>query len=79
MVIKEIVVSRISREPSGEPIRCPEALNIPSQLLRTPRVYSKGEYSSDQQKKDVLHDALGLWGVNAEDGLSYERSLRSEW
>jgi hypothetical protein len=51
VVIKEIVVSRISREPSGEPIRCPEALNIPSQLLRTPRVCSKGEYSSDQQKR----------------------------
>lgn len=33
----------------------------------------------DQQSASIIHDALGLWGNQQEDGLEYERKLREEW
>ncbi|WP_159952920.1 CopG family transcriptional regulator [Rhizobium sp. 18065] len=32
----------------------------------------------DRQKDDAVRNGFGLWG-NAEDGLSIQRRLRSEW
>ena len=44
-----------------------------AQLIRT----AVSEFLA--QNKASLHESFGLWKDRAEDGLSYERRLRSEW
>ncbi|EOG5375539.1 hypothetical protein ACLE0G_003848 [Cronobacter turicensis] len=75
MVIKEIVMDRISHELPAELVRRPEERN----MLRTLHGCDAAKLSSSLQNVDILRDALGLWGINAEDGLRYKRRLRREW
>ncbi|WP_105648050.1 hypothetical protein [Cronobacter dublinensis] len=79
MVIKDIVTGTVSLNPPAELIRRPGELNTRRHLSRAPHLCGAACHICDPQKKDVLHDALGLWGINAEDGLRYERRLRNEW
>ncbi|ELY4576532.1 hypothetical protein SMZ97_004207 [Cronobacter turicensis] len=79
MVIKEIVMDRISHELPAELVRRPEERNMHRHELRTLHVCDAAKLSSSLQNVDILRDALGLWGIDAEDGLRYERRLRREW
>ncbi|CCK00307.1 hypothetical protein SMC27_002940 [Cronobacter malonaticus] len=79
MVIKEIIMSRISRKLHVERVRHPGERNVSHHELRAFHSDDAVTGSPDRQKEDMLRDAFGLWGINAEDGLSFERRLRREW
>ena len=37
------------------------------------------DYVARNTQKAPLSDSFGLWGKDGEDGLAYQKRLRSEW
>jgi len=75
----ENIMGRILLDLPDEAIRRLDHLKQRRNTARAELLREAIEQYLERQTQNVLHDALGLWGQAAEDGLEYERKLREEW
>lgn len=78
-ILIEDLMGRILLDLPDDALRRLEHLKERRKLPRAALLREAVEEYLDRQNQDVVQNALGLWGDNAEDGLEYERKLREEW